>query len=358
MGECLFVCAGVSSNSGLPTQKLKNILLSAANIGASKSAKKKYKTFLDELKPKLFIMDSGGYQLLLEVEKVKKSISSTNSKSNNNLLIRVVKNLNLSPKKIIELAVEFHPNIMIGLDFPVGKYSSPSEQKNEFCRKIGFNIDWALEIDSLRKKYCLNIQYFLPIQAYTLEQFYWFWHYVKGVEIDGVSLPTRNMSVETLVQFLLAFHHVGVRKVHILGTSRFDYFAVGAYFAKNYFNWLSIDGTSWSANARYGSYMNPHDLKNEYLGKEAVLNESYQIDCRCPWCRYYDFPAIQSLVYTEKSRFLGSHNFWITNRCLENLYNNAGDLHSFYRYIRQEFRDQSVADEIYFSLLKADGKRH
>jgi len=57
----------------------------------------------------------------------------------------------------------------------------------------------------------------MPIQCYSVEQFDRFMNLIRGTEFDGLSMPVRNLNLRGISDFLMRFHELGVRKVHLLG---------------------------------------------------------------------------------------------------------------------------------------------
>jgi queuine/archaeosine tRNA-ribosyltransferase len=224
---------------------------------------------------------------------------------------------------------------MTALDWPIGELSEVPNPEQEFYRKLEFNIKWARETASLREKHCPHIQLFIPVQCYTLNQFEIFWNSIKGIEFSGLSLPIRNLGDPELALFLFSFHKKGVRKVHLLGTSKFSAIALAAYFARHFFEWVSSDATTWFRQARHQKYLNPYDLSARYLGSEEVIDESLPMNCQCPSCRNRTFTDIKNLPYPDKHNLLGRHNFYATEKITKEMFEEAKTWPTLERFLRQ-----------------------
>ena len=72
---------------------------------------------------------------------------------------------------------------------------------------------------------------FLPIQCYTLEDLAHFMRQIEGITFDGLSIPVRALNLKEVTLFLMEFHRLGIKNVHIIGTTYFPMVALSAYFA-------------------------------------------------------------------------------------------------------------------------------
>lgn len=317
MGILINFCAG-TNREVLPGNHVNALLLNVPHDGGSESAIRTSRVLIRVAKPKYSMLDSGGYQLLVaELENRRITFDITRP-------ISWEDTVNLTPPHVVEVTVRLQPDIMTALDFPVRKISDRREQELEFTRKLGFNLKWSIETARLRESHCPEIDLFLPVQAYSLEHLDLFHKFIKGINFDGFSLPVRNLSVRGISLFLARFYQMGIKRVHLLGVSTFSVIALSAYLARNYFDWVSLDSTTWRLQAQYSGYLNPHDLTNEYIGADVLVDEKIEMDCKCPWCKDRSFTFIKSLPYTEKVAFLRCHNYWATERAGRDLYEASG----------------------------------
>ena len=142
------------------------------------------------------MVDSGGYQALvnelmggiINCDKTRPIICNKNE-------------INITPEHMIAASMRLKPMIMTSLDVPVPKVSDPYLQYQHFIKKLGANLVWMKETALLRQKYCPDIELFIPIQCYDLQQFT---NYIEKplmeLSFNGVSLPQ-----EILVQAELRF---------------------------------------------------------------------------------------------------------------------------------------------------------
>ena len=168
--------------------------------------------------------------------------------------------LNITPRHCLHTALGTHPNIMFSLDYPVPKEHNKGRQNILFMRNNTFNVRCAREIAAMRDKLCPEIKFFIPLQLYDLDQFDYFMAGLGNINFDGLSLPIRIFSLEKITIFLMKFLKMGIKQAHILGTTRFDVLALLSYFARNYYDFLSVDSTSWRKFATVQVYLRPFSL--------------------------------------------------------------------------------------------------
>lgn len=255
--------------------------------------------------------------------------------------------INISPAHVVETACRLEPLTMTSLDFPVLKIKDQAEREIEFLRKLGFNVKWAIETAALREKHCPQILLLIPVQCYTLEQFALFHTSIQHTSYDGLSMPLRNLKPPEVALFLLRFYQLGIQRVHLLGSSGFFTLAVAAFFARHFFQWVGTDSTTWRVAAQYSTYLNPNDLSPENIGSGVLIDEGLPIICSCPFCENTTFTFIKNLPYTEKTALLRSHNFWVIEKAVEDLYKNATDLLTLERFLKKRSnRTKDIMDLI------------
>jgi len=215
MSKLVFFCAGASLDT-LPAAKVENILVNVPDSMGSERAIRDTKTMFKYAGTEARMLDSGGYQILKAEEQSKKMTFDPGSP-----LIRSKERINIAPRHVVEAACKLRPTIMTALDLPIRELLERTDQEKEFPRKLRFNVKWAFKTASLREKQCPHIQLFIPVQCYNLDHFEVFRNSIKSIQYDGLSLPIRNLKLSELALFLLRFYQVGIRKVHILGSSSF-----------------------------------------------------------------------------------------------------------------------------------------
>jgi hypothetical protein len=111
-------------------------------------------------------------------------------------------------------------------------------------KKLKFNVKWAVQTAKLREEYCPEVGLFIPFQGYTLNHLDIFFRFIQEIHFDGISIPVRNLNLKDISLFLIRFYQMGIKRVHLLGTSSFYRMALCAYMARHYFEWVSLDSTS------------------------------------------------------------------------------------------------------------------
>lgn len=329
MGRLVIFCAGASIDV-LPAKKVRNVLVNVLTNGINERAIRDTLSMFAYAGTENRFLDSGGYQIY-EAEEQKKEMPF----DPNSPLANSNDRINISPNHVIEIASRLSPHMMTALDFPIRTLNDKAEREQEFLRKLGFNIKWAVDASMLRGRHCPQVQLFLPVQCYSLDQFELFKRSIGDISYDGLSMPLRNLEVPEIALFLLRFHQLGVKKVHLLGSTSFFVMALSAFFARHFFEWFSLDATTWRFVAEHKGYLNPNDLSWENIGDEVLVDENIPMICQCPFCENMTFTFIKNLPYANKVAFLRSHNFHVIEKAGEDLYENASDLLRLERFLRR-----------------------
>jgi tRNA-guanine family transglycosylase len=319
MGVFANFISGAQSGS-IPAGNVDHLLVSVPNVGHNDRAILRTLKFFKSMGPGTMIaQDSGGFQLFqAEHGQDKKVIIFDPTKP-----IDYENCLNLTPRHIVETALKLEPDIMISLDMPIPKEVNKGRQNILFMKNNTFNVRCAKDIAAARDKLCPHIRFFIPVQAYDLDQFEYFVKDIGNINYDGLSLPNRLFTTEKIAFFLTQFHRMGIRQAHVLGTTRFDILATLAYFARNHFDFLSVDATSWMKFANVQVYLRPFSLKELRLNDEAVIADSDINVCECPWCERRSFYDIKNMINADKTMFLKAHNVWVTEQAMKEFYAHA-----------------------------------
>ena len=348
MGRLVNCCAGVEMPI-LPSNRVNAILLNVPANASSKAAIKSAKQMLKLAGTTVVVLDSGGFQLH-EADRLGKTIYFDPYKD----LICDATRINIAPLHVVQGAAALRPNFFIGLDFPIRKGLEAWKKPVEFMKKLGFNVIWARECSALRLRLCPDIQFFLPVQCYDLDQFDQFLGLIPDVLFDGLSMPVRNLSDTDIIIFLMRFHQMGTRQVHILGTSAITAIAIAAYMARHYFDWVSFDARTWSIWAENFLYMNPLNLKQDRITSNVKINENLHMDCPCPFCRGKTYTFIKNMPGTDRTAFLRCHNWWVIEKAARDLYQASRNLIDLERCLRARSVDRRKVDELCRALSMAD----
>jgi tRNA-guanine family transglycosylase len=348
MGQLVNFCAGTNMNV-LPAKQVNAILVNVPDNGSSPRVIEYTSKMMKSARVKFSMLDSGGFQLL-KAEINSKKITFNDSKP----VINTESEINLTPKHVIAAATKLKPHIVVGLDFPIQNITDPDEREFEFMRKLGFNARWAMESAKLRKVLCPEVLFYLPIQCYDLNHLDLFLKLIGDIDYDGVSMPERNLSPNEIALFMLRFYQLGKKRFHLLGTSKFFAIALSAYMARNLFDFVSFDATTWREQAQYAVYLNPHDLSSVQIPSNITIDEKIKIDCGCPFCSGKTFTYIKNLPQTEKIAFLRSHNWWVTEKAAKDLYQNCGNLVQFEKFLKCRCQDAEKIEELCSTLSLID----
>jgi tRNA-guanine family transglycosylase len=336
MGKLVNFCAGAE-----PKKRPDNAtayLLNVPEYGSTPRRIKKAIKLQQETQPQHLMIDSGGFQLLNAEIKGWKITHDADRE----LIYKSPKEINLAPKHVMEFATKLSADIVIGLDFPVGKFKTAAEREIEFYKKLPLNVRWAHESDIWKRKLCPKAQLFLPVQGYTNKHIDEFFSRIAGIQYDGVAIPVREAKFHEIALFLDSFYQRGIGRVHLLGTASFQKIAMIAFMAHHMFDWVSLDAASWNKAAFHCSFLSPKNLKRVDLRMTAKLDPDILNDCSCPHCNSRSFTEIQWLQNKEKFELLRQHNWWAIDKAVRDLEKNSGDLVQLERFLKD--RDVKPAD--------------
>jgi len=311
--------AGISGTGDIPSKRMEAMLVNVPHIMKYSTSVNNTREVIKETGAKQVMMDSGGYTIFNTYQK------------NGNIKIdgsRVLisgrrESMVISTEKIVESALKIQPHIVIGLDHPIIKTKDPIMQEEEYRRKKAINLLWMKEISELRSIHCPHIELYLPIQCYNLDQFDDLAGELTNLKFDGLALPTRNMNPIQIARFLYRINEIGIRKVHLLGTSCFSNLAMATYFARNVFERCSIDSSTWRNAATYHDYIHPVNLLNVSIGRKSTESKHDKLPCRCKLCRGNTYGQVMDLSVSERRRYLKQHNYHAVKKAGEDFFRHA-----------------------------------
>lgn len=328
--EFVFFFAGVDKRN-MAGHRINSILLNVPHHTQTEGIVTQSRELVKSASAKYVMLDSGGFELL-GAEKKRLAISH-----NPQAPILQSGKFNIAPEHVIEAAQKLKPDIVVALDYPIKTLKEEQEREMEFRLKLKFNVKWAMRTAELREKYCPQIKLFIPVQCYDLRQVDIFFKRIKGINYDGVSMPVRNLGQRGILSFLIRFHEMGIRRVHLLGTASFYTIVLCAYLAKHYFNWISLDARSWGILAEKLKYLNPN-LTTTRIADHGV-GRIGKAECKCRMCRKKTYSEMKGLSYQERGAFLRNflwvHNRWATEKGLKDSFKNSRSLSSLTRFLKK-----------------------
>jgi tRNA-guanine family transglycosylase len=336
MGQLVNYCAGAELKKR--PDKANSYLINAPEHGSSPRLTEKAIELCQDVQPKHLMVDSGGYQLLTAEIKGWK----INNDPNRQLTYKIGKEINLVPRHVMEFASKLKAGIVMGLDFPVGKFKTASDREIEFYKKLSLNVRWAHESATWKRRLCPEAQLFLPIQAYTLKQLDVFFSETAEIPYDGVAIPVREAKLHELALFLTYFRQRGIGRVHLLGTAGFLKIAMVAFMANNMFAWVSLDAATWNKSAVHCGFLSPKNLRLVDLRRTVKLDRGFFNDCQCRYCQGRSFGEIQNLPNKEKFEQLRQHNWMAIEGAVADLEAHSANLIQLERFLKD--RDVKPAD--------------
>ncbi len=336
MGQLVNYCAGAELKKR--PDEANSYLINAPEHGSSPRLTEKAIALCQDVQPKHLMVDSGGYQLLKAEIKGWK----INNDPNRQLTYKIGKEINLAPRHVMEFASKLKAGIVMGLDFPVGKFKTASEREIEFYKKLPLNVRWAHESATWKRRLCPEAQLFLPIQAYTLKQLDVIFSRISELQYDGVAMPVREARLHELALFLTYFRQRGIDRVHLLGTAGFLKIAMVAFMANNMFDWVSLDAATWNKSAVHCGFLSPKNLRLVDLRRTVKLDPGFFNDCQCRYCQGRSFGEIQNLPNKEKFELLRQHNWMAIEGAVVDLEASSANLIQLERFLKD--RDVKPAD--------------
>ncbi len=331
-----------------PGKRVDSILLNVVDYFATDSLTAESGRMLDCANPINTIYDSGGFSILIAEESGKPFMHDETKPIIHNGV------LNLTPYHVVDVVRKQRPHEFIALDFPVRKLSDPSHQEAEFNKKKPVNVRWTKETSKLWQRYCPEVGLLIALQGYNLNHAEEFYRSIDGIEFNGISMPVRNMKLPEIALIMVRSWQLGIDRFHLLGVTEFFTLALASFMARHFFKRVSLDSRTWKIRATHNTYLNPHDLIGEELGNDVFIDESIEMDCRCPWCKDRSFNYIKHLPYYDKRILLGCHNFWVTEKAARDLYQHSGTVIELERYLKLHCRRIDKIRELINTLYLID----
>jgi hypothetical protein len=298
------------------------------------------------------MLDSSGYQVLQAEKKLKKL------SFNPDLQTKFTKHeLNIAPKHVMESVLIFDPyipDIVVGLDYPIRERNEVESPETEFFTKLEYNVRLTVQSAAWWKELCSQVKFFVPIQCYDLDQFNIFWSRVGGLDYDGVSMPIRNLGIPEIALFLVKFYQLGIRRVHLLGTSKFFAIALCAYMARHVFEWVSLDASTWREAADNAGFLNPFDLSRENLASTVIANPETVNDCPCPYCKDFSFVQMVNMPFLQRVYLLRQHNWWVVQKAFRDLYKHSASIIQLENFLKIRSKHPAKVEELIEILFLVD----
>jgi len=272
--EPIYFLSGFDSIKTLP--KATNAILSnAPAILKSKIIISNPKHYNNTPPPQYFMTDSGGKQIF--------NITSGNKAG------RLFKGLMFDPEKPVNYQGYFNwtpehwkvailkdtPDAAITMDYPILFGKKISNYDELYAKAKLINLNWTKQCLCIQKKYFPQTTIFVPFQGYSLEHLYEFVDSISAYDYDGICLPMRCFRNNVrLINFLVNLKNIGIKKIHLLGTSRLDVIATMNYLSyHNYFQFISYDSCTVAITARSGKVLIPFDLRGIHISETEMIND-------------------------------------------------------------------------------------
>ncbi len=299
---------------------------------------------INATKPDFKILDNGGFN---RHQKEKKGIPTLYD-STKPMVYQGM--LNPMPIHLVQAAEETQPDVIIASDDPVLDIKDIDAQEEEFKKKLPNNVKWAIQTVELVEQYCLDVLVYLAFQGYSLKHIDIFFGAIGSINIHGVSMPIRGQSIGKTALFLVKFWQMGFKNLHLLGTSALFPMALAAYFARNFFEFVSLDSRGSKIAASHNEYKNPNNLTSVNVGGDVEIDRSVYMDCICPACKGRSFSYFQNIPYSFRRVLLCTHNFCAIENMGQELLKNATSVNSLINFLRRNTNRIKEIEQLYTVL--------
>jgi queuine/archaeosine tRNA-ribosyltransferase len=297
------------------------------------------RSLIQMAKPAYLIQDSGGFQILKEEEK---ALSGMNDGKSPKISLAD----KITPRVIAEAAARMNPTAMVALDKPVIRKKDPLLWEPEFEAKFDFNVTGTVETFKEWKRQCPEVAFFVPFQGYTLGHLHKFLEAIRGISFHGFCMPLRSMNIYETGLFMTRFWQLGVNNVHMLGVAAFFSIALGAYMARNYFQWVSADSRTWHIAASVSKCLSPYDLSQLKINQHTLTQQGTRLDCQCALCKSRKLGHLVHLPSDYRRALLTVHNHFVIERAFRDLYAHAGDIRTLVSFVDSRARDKKKVQEL------------
>jgi hypothetical protein len=263
--------------------------------------------------------------------------------------------LNPMPIHLVKAAAKIQPDVIIASDDPVLNIKDIHAQEKEFKKKLPNNVNWAIQTAELVEQHCLDVFVYVAFQGYSLKHIDIFLRAIGSIRIHGISMPIRGQSIGKTGLFLVKFWQMGFKNIHLLGTAALFPIAMAAYFARHFYELVSLDSSGFKITASHSEYLNSNNLRPVYVGEDVIIDPTVEMDCRCPACKGRSFSYYQNLPYPFRRVLLCTHNFCAIENMGQELLKNATSVNSLINFLRTKTNRVKEIEELYtvLSLVEA-----
>ena len=199
---------------------------------------------------------------------------------------------------------------------------------------------------------CPHIELLIPVQCYSLQDFREFEKEIGGISFDGFNMPVRNLKIQEIAFFLIEFWKIGIKKVHLLGTSTFPVIALSTYFSTHFFERVSLDSVTWRITGERGIYLDPYNLSRISLNDDHLKDKDrIRERCRCQYCEKVSLMGLKHYSYKRRCSFLWTHNLHAIETACSDLHKHSKDLISLERFLKLRHVKEKTVDELMHCLI-------
>lgn len=302
-----------------------------------------------------YFADSGGYQLYrYQNHKTKKCIvvSAVGNRTRSKYIV-------IDP---IDLCRKYG-QLQIKCGFTLDRPLSDDASNRDFLKYLGDSFNWAEIMFEQRSTLCPSTELFIPLQYSSVDQLHHYFQKMDTLKPNGYAFPVRgSFDLKWLmwITFTLSYlHSMGVKKVHMLGSTRKEIIYVGAVaLGLKMFEQVSFDSTSWNTLLfdKRPKHFAPDTLKARYINKD----DSIEIIIPEPIAKQI-IASKKDLDRKLKEQLIMLHNAFAITRYTQRMEAMAQDINAFQEFIKSQDIPKSRVDRILRAitvLIKTREKGH
>ena len=349
MGKFMPVFSAVRRNI-LLTPPPEAILISVAECGRGMGSLKSTRTLIKKSQAEKVFLDNGMYTFFEKWRDGERVIFDDKRPVYPGKGIA----MNITPNHGIYFSLAIKPDVTFVTDLPVPDLLSPpdpGEEEFHFMLTSYHNILRARQMTALHAQYCPDIELYYPFQGYTIDHFLRIKKELGKLQFDGYALATRVLNWSKVVGMMLMLRQQGVRKVHVFAGSSLPIMAVGAFFARHFFDEISYDSANWLNFSLVGTF--------RFFGSMTTVRPMPGLDispnilsrrCDCLHCKGRSIGDIREIEWEERQVLLALHNYVAEVETAKALYDHSETPRMLRDFLLSKSQRIKLIKEIYECL--------
>jgi len=334
--EPIYFLSGFDRVSTLPAAT-EALLSNAPSILQSSKLISNPQYYINSNLPKYFMTDSGGKQIFSITSGKKTRYKGYMNDPEKPAHYRGY--FNWTPEHWKKSILKDIPTYAISMDYPIPFNKLIQDHDTIYEKANQINLTWAKDCLRIRKEYFPQTKIFVPFQGYTFQQLDEFVNNIGGNDFTGLCLPMRcYASTERFISFLKQIKKIGIKSLHLLGTSRLDVIAIVNYLCfHDYFKFISYDSCTIGLSARSDKMLLPFDLRPIKIYERAeeieaiIENDSIDVEL----ITVNEFQELKNMIVKERIQYLTNNNYNSIMTTKRELFSNSKSINSIVKYLSE-----------------------